>query len=85
LLSILLTYNLNTDTAELIIWGLHSSGLFTINFMYIFLNFKGVKVSLAGTIWKLKIPLKIKLFIWLDLYDKILTKDVLARNGCKKQ
>lgn len=33
------------------------------------------------TLWKTKIPLKIKVFIWLAREGKILTKDNLARKG----
>jgi hypothetical protein len=32
-----------------------------------FLNFREVKVSLAGSVRKLHLPLKIKIFIWLAL------------------
>jgi zinc-binding in reverse transcriptase len=49
--------------------------------MYLFLNFCGIKILMVGSVWKLKIPLKIKLFIWLALQGKILTKDVLLRRG----
>ena len=47
----------------------------------------GYTVNLRKQIWKLKIPLNIKIFMWF-LYNKvILTKDNLAKrnwNGCKK-
>jgi hypothetical protein len=43
-----------------------------------FLNFRGVKISLVGSVWQLKLPLKIKLFIWLTLQGKILTQDVFT-------
>jgi zinc-binding in reverse transcriptase len=46
-----------------------------------FLNFHGVKISLAGSAWKLHVPLNIKLFIWLALRNKILTKEVLVHRG----
>ena len=42
---------------------------------------EGIKVKLKDTIWSIKIPLKIKLFIWLLFNDKILTRDNLAKRG----
>jgi zinc-binding in reverse transcriptase len=36
---------------------------------------------MVGSIWNLKIPLKVKIFIWLALQGKMLTKDVLLCRG----
>ena len=47
----------------------------------------GHTVNLRKQIWKLKIPLKIKIFMWFVFNKVILTKDNLAKrnwNGCKK-
>jgi zinc-binding in reverse transcriptase len=49
--------------------------------MYLFLNFRGVNISMVGYVWNLKIPLNIKKFIWLALQEIILTKDVLLCRG----
>ncbi len=35
-------------------------------------------------IWKFKIPLKIKIFLWLVLKNRILTKDNLFKRGWRK-
>jgi len=58
------------------VWGLHQNGLFSVNSMYRALL--GVQALPYNTlIWKLKLPLKIKVFIWY-YKDVILTKDNLA-------
>jgi zinc-binding in reverse transcriptase len=36
---------------------------------------------MVGSIWNLIIPLKIKIFVWLVLQRKVLTKDILLRRG----
>jgi hypothetical protein len=39
--------------------------------MYLFLNFRGLSVSLAGSIWSLKVPLKVKSFatsLWIYVW-----------------
>jgi hypothetical protein len=33
--------------------------------------------------WWIKIPLKIKVFMWLTLHNSILTRDILIRRGWK--
>ena len=75
-----------TNEEDNFIWKLTSTGLYSVKSLYEdYLN--GHTVNLRKQIWKLKVPLKIKIFMWF-LYNKvILTKDNLARrnwNGCKK-
>jgi hypothetical protein len=67
-----------TNQRDRFVWGLHQNGLFTVKSMY---------RALLGTqaipfktfIWKLKLPLKIKVFMWYLYKGVILTKDNLAR------
>jgi zinc-binding in reverse transcriptase len=49
--------------------------------MYNFLCFGGIKTNLSTSVWALKIPLKNKLFLWMVLHNKILTKDNLIKRG----
>ena len=85
LLQKLITINL-TNEDDKFVWKLTSTGVFTVKSMYEDL-LNGYTVNLRKQIWKLKIPLKIKIFMWF-LYNKvILTKDNLAKRnwiGCKK-
>lgn len=64
-----------------ILWRWHSSGLFTVHSLYLWLEYGGIKNTTYTTLWKTKIPLKIKIFIWLVKEGKILTKDNLAKKG----
>ena len=67
-------------------WGLTRSGLFTVKSLYIdFMS--GHTRFLRKYIWKMKVPLKIRIFMWFLYRKEILTKDNLVRrrwNGCKK-
>lgn len=36
-------------------------------------------------LWKLKIPMKVRIFIWLMIENKILTQEVLQNQGCTVQ
>lgn len=63
-------------------WDLEKSGVFSVKSIYKLLckyeygqNFK--------KIWKAKMPLKIKIFMWLVSQDAILTKDNLCKRKWK--
>jgi hypothetical protein len=64
------------------IWGLHQNGIFSVNSMYLAL-ISDNRVSLDSTIWKLSIPLKIKIFLWYMKCGVVLTKDNLIRRNCR--
>ena len=60
------------------VWGLHQNGLFSVKSMYTTLL--AVEAIPYNTlIWKLKLPLKIKVFMWYLYKRVVLTKDNLAR------
>ena len=61
------------------VWSLHKTGSFTVNSTYSYLISNGLKVS--QVVWRLKIPLKIKIFIWFFKRGVILTKDNLAKRN----
>ena len=60
------------------IWTLQQNGLFFVHFMYLELKDDSI-VPINRPLWKLKIPLKVKVFIWLLHRGVILTKDNLAK------
>jgi hypothetical protein len=62
------------------VWKLSPTGMFTIKSMYIDLMSENTRF-LRKYLWKLKIPLKIKIFMWF-LYHKVLvTKDNFAKRN----
>lgn len=63
---------------DIFIWNLSAKGNFTIISMYKSLILRGI-IPLRCTIWKIKIPLKIKIFLWYLLRGVTLTKDNLAK------
>jgi zinc-binding in reverse transcriptase len=70
-----------TPELDSAIWMWESAGYYSIKSMYNFLCFGGVKTNLPTSVWALKIPLKNKLFLWMVLHNKILTKDNLIKRG----
>lgn len=75
--------NDNKDTFK---WNLKANRIFTVHSMYLAVINNGV-VERNTMIWKLKMPLKIKIFMWYMYKGVTLTKDNLAKrnwNGNKQ-
>jgi len=68
-----LASNVQINNLDLCIWLLHKSGQFSIHSMYAALMDE-IILSINKPLWKLKIPLKVKVFIWLLHRGVISTK-----------
>ena len=62
------------DQQDSIKWSLTRQGSFTVQSIYKHL-INQIAMPLNKLLWKLKLPLKIKLFIWFLIKGVILTKD----------
>ena len=75
-----------SDEQDKFVWNLTASGVFSIKSMYEDLM-NDHTVFLRKYLWKLKIPLKIKIFMWFLQNKVLLTKDNLVKRnwvGCTK-
>src|SRR4051812_32133728 len=75
-----------TDESDKFIWTLTESGLFSVKSMYLDLMNGHTRIC-RKYLWKIKIPLKIKIFMWFLNNKVLLTKDNLAKrnwNGSSK-
>jgi hypothetical protein len=61
-------------------WSLTNSGLFFVRSLYLHL-IDTQTLFRHRKIWKIKIPLKIKIFLWLLQRGVVLTKDILAKKN----
>jgi hypothetical protein len=69
-----------TDRPDSFKWSLNFSDQFSVNSMYqAFIDTNVVRNN--SYLWKIKIPLKIKVFIWLLYREAILTKDNLVKRN----
>jgi hypothetical protein len=68
------------DQRDSIKWNLTKQGTFTVQSMYQNLV-NQIAFPLNKSVWKLKIPLKIKVFVWFVLKGVILTKDSLLKRN----
>ena len=68
-----------SNSSDKTIWALSAKG-FTIKSVYSQLRCDSIKVSFRF-LWKIKLPQKIKFFLWLSVRDRILTKENLRKQG----
>jgi hypothetical protein len=73
-----------TNEKDVFIWGLTTNGVFTVKSMYLDLLDDDTKY-LQKYIWKMKVPLKIKVFMWFLHQKVILTKDNLKKKAIDRQ
>ena len=52
-------------------WALESNMNFSTKSLYRFISPRGVRVKDAENIWKTKLPMKIKVFMWQLAHDKL--------------
>ena len=62
-------------------WSASVDRLYSVKSCYVLLNDGRLRVLHARDIWKCKAPLKIKVFTWLVIHDKILSRENLAKKG----
>jgi hypothetical protein len=75
----LMHINLTSET-DTFVWGLTKSGRYTVKSMYLDIINDDTKF-LRRYIWKMKVPLKIKIFMWFVHRKEILTKDNLKKRN----
>lgn len=63
-------------------WNLHANGVSSVKSMYQALIHSDVPID-SNNLWKLKVPLKIKIFLWFSLQGVILTKDNMLKRNWK--
>jgi hypothetical protein len=63
---------------DALVWQLQSSGLYSSHSLYRVINFRGIISVYTPSVWKLIIPPRVQIFLWLSK-NKILTRDNLEK------
>lgn len=75
--------SVTTDTATMDLqWRWTISGAFSCSSAYHTMQESGIMSMYYKVLWKLRVPMKVKIFLWLMIEDKILTQEVLTSRGC---
>ncbi len=69
------------NSRDVVKWRWTTSESFSVISCYNFLKDSGVLDTKFGRIWKIRILLKVKIFVWLVLLRKVLTVDNLLKRG----
>lgn len=69
-----------SDQLDSRVWTRQTSGSFTVHSYYSWLVDPGMRFS-ALRLWKVKVPLKVKILMWLLVKGRLLTRDVLLARG----
>jgi hypothetical protein len=68
------------DQNDVFSWNLHQHGQYNVHSLYLALINNGL-ANMNKQLWRLKVPLKIKIFMWYMRKGLVLTKDNLAKRN----
>jgi hypothetical protein len=71
-----------TDEPDKVRWLLTRSGDFSVKSLHLYLSARLINFPYK-VLWKLRIPLRIKVFCWLVIKNRVLTRDNLKKKGWK--
>lgn len=83
LLSLLKDCSLTDNRFDSVHWALEKKKHFTTKSLYRFLTNRGFGNRVAGFVWRSKVPLKIKVFLWQILNNKLQVAINLVKRGWK--
>jgi hypothetical protein len=69
------------DEDDSIIWKFNSSGKYSVQSLYAIINDRGVRQVYTQVMWKIHVPSRFHIFLWLLANNKILTRENLAKEG----
>ena len=70
-----------SDNDDDIIWQYDSKEKYSVQSLYSVVSFRGVTPVYVPAVWKLIIPPRIHIFLWLLSRNKLLTRDNLGKKG----
>ena len=68
-----------TNETDALVWQLENRGVYSTSSLYHVINFRGVQPVFVPSVWKLKVPPKIHVFMWLLANNKLMTRDNLRK------
>ena len=73
----------DNERTDRMCWGLNTDGKFTLKSVYTLTRHNDATIQIGSwkQIWSLKVPQRIRTFVWLLHHGKILTNQVRARRG----
>jgi hypothetical protein len=67
------------EESDCIIWQYNSLEKYSVQTLYAIINNRGVRQVYTPLVWKLSVPSRCYIFLWLLAKNKVLTRDNLAK------
>ena len=64
-----------SEEKDSLIWELNSQGVYSVQTLYAIVSVRGIKQVYTPMMWKLRVPPRIHVFLWLLANNKLLTRD----------
>jgi hypothetical protein len=68
-----------TDEEDEMVWQFTSKGIYSSQSLYKVISFRGIKQVHVPSVWNIKIPPRVHIFLWLLINNRVLTRDNLAK------
>jgi hypothetical protein len=68
-----------SDEEDTIIWQYNSLGIYSVQSLYAIVNHRGVQQVYTPVMWRISVPPRLHIFLWLLANNKVLTRDNLAK------
>jgi len=72
-----------SESPDKAIWRLEAKGVYSSRSMYRFISFGGVLDKRVGKLWRSKLPMKLKVFVWQAMHNRLPTGVVLKGRNWK--
>ena len=64
-----------SEEEDVVRWSLETKGEYSTKSLYRWLSYQGVSDVQLQRIWKLKVPMKIRIFLWQVIQDRLPTRE----------
>jgi zinc-binding in reverse transcriptase len=78
-------FMLHSESNDVLLWRCQNVRMFSVHYLYSWLEFAGITNTEYMVMWKINIPLKIKIFVWLVRRNRVLTKVNLVKKMVDRQ
>jgi uncharacterized protein (DUF2235 family) len=68
-----------TDEEDEMVWQFTSKGIYSSQSLYKVISFRGIKQVHVSSVWNIKIPPRVHMFLWLLINNRVLTRDNLVK------
>lgn len=68
-----------TNEDDQILWSFNSKGQYSVRSLYAIINHMSIVPIYIQAVWKLNIPPRVQIFLWLLCNNRLLTHDNLAK------